>query len=441
MGLVMVAATDGGQQQRVVIACQGGGSHTAFTAGVLKRLLGAGELSGYEVAGLSGTSGGAVCALLAWYALLDGDPVRAGQLLDQFWADNSARGPVEMLVNNWILWASAWQDLGVAPPALSPYYSPASVLGADQFRQMLGRQVDFGRVEADRAGQYPVLLIGAVDVLSGQFRTFNSRRDRITASTVLASAAIPNLFRAVRLEDGTYWDGLFSQNPPVRELLDAEPDELWVIQINPQHQDTEPTTLAEIANRRNELAGNLSLYQELAFIEKIDQLLETGMLRPGGKYKQVAVRVIELPRSSLPRAHAASKLNRDPVFIQNLMAHGEQQAGEFLAALAFERAWADKDADAVMRLFADDADLVCAPPFTGPGSHRGPGQVRQFVHQQLAAGVRVDLTHKVVTRERVTWTLRTRGDRPGTDLHGQAEAQFRDGKVTSLHLGPPPPGP
>ena len=68
-----------------------------------------------------------------------------------------------------------------------------------------------------------------------------------------------------------------------------------------------------------ELAGNLSLYQEPAFIEKIDQLLETGMLRRGGKYKQVAVRVIELPRSSLPRATAASKLNRNPVFIQNLM--------------------------------------------------------------------------------------------------------------------------
>ena len=437
-----MAATDGGTgQRRVVIACQGGGSHTAFTAGVLKRLLGADELAGYQLAGLSGTSGGAVCALLAWHALLDDDPVGAGRLLDRFWADNSARGPMEMLVNTWVQWAGAWQDLGGALPAVSPYHWPASVAGADQFCAMLGRQVDFGRIQVDRAGQHPVLLIGAVDVLSGRFRTFNSRRDRITADTVLASAAIPNLFRAVRLEDGTYWDGLFSQNPPVRELLDAGPDELWVIQINPRQRDTEPTTLAEIADRRNELSGNLSLYQELAFIEKIDQLLEAGMLRQGGKYKQVAVRVIELPRSSLPRAQAASKLNRDPVFIRNLMACGEQQAGEFLAALAFERAWADKDADAVMGLFAEDPDLVSAPPFTGQGSHRGPGPVRQFVQQQLSAGVRLDLTHKLVARERVTWTLRTRNDRPGTDFHGQAEAQFRDGKVTSLRLGPLPPRP
>lgn len=435
-----MAATDGGRRQRrVVIACQGGGSHTAFTAGVLKRLLGADELAGYQVAGLSGTSGGAVCALLAWYALLEGDRPGAGRLLDRFWADNSARGPMESLVNTWIQWAGAWQDLGVALPAVSPYHSPASVMGAEQFCAMLGRQVDFGRIEVDSAGEHPVLLMGAVDVLSGRFRTFNSRRDRITAATVLASAAIPNLFRAVKLGDGMYWDGLFSQNPPVRELLDAGPDELWVIQINPRQRDTEPVTLAEIADRRNELSGNLSLYQELAFIEKIDQLLETGLLAAGGKYKQVVVRVIELSRSSLPRASAASKLNRDPLFIRDLIAHGEQQAAEFLAALAFERAWAAGDVAAVMARVAGDPELVSAPPFTGHRRHRGSGPARQFVQEQLAAGVRIDLTRKLIARDRVTWTLRKHDEQTGTDLPGQAEAQFRDGKVTSLRLGPLPP--
>ena len=55
--------------KRIAIACQGGGSHTAFTAGVLKRLFQGDALARYDVVGLSGTSGGAVCALLAWYAL------------------------------------------------------------------------------------------------------------------------------------------------------------------------------------------------------------------------------------------------------------------------------------------------------------------------------------------------------------------------------------
>ena len=72
-------------RKRVAIACQGGGSHTAFTAGVLKRVLEPDVLARHEVVGLSGTSGGAVCALLAWSALRADDPSRAATLLDAFW--------------------------------------------------------------------------------------------------------------------------------------------------------------------------------------------------------------------------------------------------------------------------------------------------------------------------------------------------------------------
>jgi hypothetical protein len=63
------------------------------------------------------------------------------------------------------------------------------------------------------------------------------------------------------------------------------------------------------------------------------------------------------------------------------------------------------------------------------------------VQELLSAGVRVDLTRKLLARERVTWTLRTRGEHGGTgpaDQAGQAEAEFRDGKVSSLRLGPLP---
>src|SRR3954447_25954870 len=92
-----------GSERRVAIACQGGGSHTAFTAGVLGRLLSADELDEYRVVGLSGTSGGAVCALLAWSALLDGDPRAGKERLEGFWADNAAGGPVETAINAWML--------------------------------------------------------------------------------------------------------------------------------------------------------------------------------------------------------------------------------------------------------------------------------------------------------------------------------------------------
>jgi len=113
-------------------------------------------------------------------------------------------------------------------------------------------------------------------------------------------------------------------------------------------------------------------------------------------------------------------------------------SAEFLAALAFERAWVDNDLAAVMGCFAEDPELVSAPPFTDY-RHQGSGPTRQLVQEQLSAGVRMDLTHKLIARERVTWTLRKRDEQDGTDPHGQAEAQFRDGKITSLRLGTLPP--
>jgi NTE family protein len=426
--------TDSGPT-RVAIACQGGGSHTAFTAGVLKRLLGAEELAGVEVVGLSGTSGGAVCALLAWAALLEDDPAGAGKRLEAFWADNSATTPLEQLVNAWVVWAARLENL-VVLPAVSPYDTYASVAALEEFRRMLERRVDFDRLAARADEGRPMLLIGAVDVLSGDFKAFNSRRDRITADMVLASAAIPNLFRSVRVDGGTYWDGLFSQNPPVRELVDTRPDELWVIQINPRRWDGEPRTMVEIADRRNELAGNLSLHQELGFIEKVDQLLEEGRLVADGRYKQIVVRLIELSRPRRSRSlGTASKLNRDPGFIRELIDHGEAQAEEFLAALAFEDAWRRRDPEAVLGCFADDAELVSAPPFPDPGRHGGRQPIGRFVRRHLTTDLHVDPTRKQVAHDRVTWTVRAYRDDAARRVEGRAEAEFRAGRITLLRLG------
>ena len=423
-------------KKRVAIACQGGGSHTAFTAGVLKGLLRSGRLQKHEVVALSGTSGGAVCALLTWHHLLEGDVAGAVRALDAFWRDNSATTPHEQVLNNWFLWASNLQNF-VATPAVSPYYNPFSALGLEEFRAMLERRVDFDEVEVQPEGSYPVLLVGAVDVLSGQFKAFHSRRNRISVETILASAAIPTLFRSVRLDGGTYWDGLFSQNPPVKEITDERPDEIWVIQINPSETEHEPKTVAEIADRRNELAGNLSLYQELDFIEKIDQMLEQGHLPPDGDFKQIVVRVIELSRSRLSRSLGpASKLNRDPGFIRDLISHGEVRADEFLTALAFEEAWMSRDPDSVMAFFAEDATLTSSGPFPKSGSYSGRSRIRPFVTEHLARDVRVDLTKKQIAQNGVVWKVRTSTGVESEDrVAGVAEAILRGSEIESLRLG------
>jgi NTE family protein len=427
---------DTGNKKRVAIACQGGGSHTAFTAGVMKGLLRSGRLQEHKVVALSGTSGGAVCALLAWHNLLGDDAAGAVEDLDAFWRDNSATAPHEQIMNNWVLWATNLQNF-VATPTLSPYFNPFATVGLQEFKAMLERRVDFQKVAVQPEATYPVLLVGAVDVLSGQFKAFHSRRDRISAETILASAAIPTLFQSVRLEGGTYWDGLFSQNPPVKELTDERPDEIWVIQINPKETEHEPKTAAKIADRRNELAGNLSLYQELDFIEKIDQMLEDGHLPRDGKYRQIVVRVIELSRSRLSRSlGTASKLNRDPGFIRDLISHGEVRAEEFLTALAFEEAWRSRDPDAVMAFFADEATLVSSAPFPAGGRYTNRTQIRSFATEHLAREVRVDPTRKQIAQNGVTWTVRAPArDGLANRVEGVAEAVFRGGKLESLRLG------
>jgi hypothetical protein len=145
-----------------------------------------------------------------------------------------------------------------------------------------------------------------------------------------------------------------------------------VVQVNPSARDDEPTSMVEIADRRNELSGNLSLHQELGFIEKINQLLDEGLLAAGGRYQQIVVRLVELARPRLSRSlGTASKLNRDPEFIRDLIAHGEARAGEFLAALAFEQAWRRRDPAAVLACFADDAELTVGPPFPRGGRAAG----------------------------------------------------------------------
>ena len=415
--------------RRIAIACQGGGSHTAFTAGVLSRLLDGDELDDHRIVALSGTSGGAVCALLAWTALRHGDRHEARALLEAFWADNAASTPLEAATNAWMIWMSTLQSTGLLP-ALSPYDIPVS--GLDQFRALLQRQVDFDGIEVDAAGTAPLLLVGAVDVLSGRFRAFHSRHDRITADMILASAAIPNVFPTVHTDGGSYWDGLFSQNPPVRELLEARPDELWVIQINPTARADEPRTILDITDRRNELAGNLSLYQELHVIEKIDRLLADGLL-VGDRYKQVTVRVLEFSRPRSSRlVGPASKLNRDIRFLRELMAQGERQAEEFLAVLAFERAWRRQDVDAVLQNLAPDVELTATAPF--PALELRRGEEARAAVVDLCREVRMDLTHKQLTRERAMWTVRF----VGTDALGRVEAEVVGGRVARLRLGPAP---
>jgi NTE family protein len=193
--------------------------------------------------------------------------------------------------------------------------------------------------------------------------------------------------------------------------------------------------VAEISDRRNELAGNLSLYQELHMIEKIDSMIDDGELT-GGRYRPVIVRMIEMAPLG-PSAGTASKLNRDPAFLDALIAEGETRAGDFVEALLFERDWRAGDLDALAGHFADDCEIESVHPFKPFPRQRGARAVKLFVSRYLAGAVQVDLTRKQVAEDRVTWQVRSKAgnDVDGERLIGRAEVRFEAGKIISIRLG------
>ncbi len=388
-------------RRNVAIACQGGGSHTAFTAGVLCGVLQAksrGEP--FDIVALSGTSGGAICALLAWQGLISGDLSGASDNLRAFWTKTRPRGnavatmpvtPIEVFdfwLNSFLTWGSRSHLPGTFPVTFSPRFNPyfsndvlrvvppamedfvAAISDGRRVLKSLIQQYVDDRAIRDAVRQNaegPDLLIGAVDVCTGEFQVFRSKDNGFGLDAIIASAAIPDLMQAVSfvyespegIRRGTYWDGLFSQNPPLRDLAEALAEdchsgssgeehverEIWIIRINPRTRDSEPRQLEEILDRRNELSGNLSLEQETYFIEKINEWLKEGrMVNPTDHgmddrsdasrctrhYHQITLRSVELPSEMLEQQgltlDSASKLERQEYFLSALVEAGEQLA-------------------------------------------------------------------------------------------------------------------
>jgi NTE family protein len=199
--------------------------------------------------------------------------------------------------------------------------------GKQRIRTILELYIDFEEIPGLCTSAAPELVIGTVNLNAGVFETFTN--EDVTVEAVLASAAVPNLYEAVEINGHYHWDGLFSQNPPVGDLMDQppahKPEELWVIQVNPQEFEGEPTTSEVIADRRNELSGNISLNQELGFIEQVNEWIESGKL-PADEFTQTEIHRIEMGE----RFHCATKVDRDPAFLDELRSLGAERAAAFL---------------------------------------------------------------------------------------------------------------
>jgi NTE family protein len=354
---------------RVAIACQGGGSQTAFTAGALKALFESGIQDRVNLVSLTGTSGGAICAFLIWYALRKGDDCVWKRLLD-FWEDNTAQTPQESSFNDYVIKTLELTVQGVIPQFnLSPY-SPLvknwfnlATRGLRSrfcdFSELLRAHADFSEIASWGARtEIPILVIGACNVLTGRLHKFNSYLEPVRIEHLLASACVPSIFPAVALENMAYWDGLFSDNPPIEDVCKRDSvgiknmaQEIWVIKINPTTRDRIPTAPDEIADRRNELEGNVSLFQGIREVENLNLAFSRGAYRPEFLAEVGIKEAIRIPKSfpedpdrpyHIPMIEMSedlakslnfeSKLDRSPDNINRLIIDGEKQGKKFIEA-------------------------------------------------------------------------------------------------------------
>ena len=320
--------------KRINLALQGGGAHGAFTWGVLEHLLSEERL---EIEGISGTSAGAMNAVMLADGLLRGGRDEAQKRLADFWRAVSSSGNLPSLQRAVMERLLSFTPLEGTPvqawfDAVSRYFSPYDVnpLNINPLKDLIERFVDF---DALRANSDLQLFVSATNVQTGRVRIFP--RAKITADAVMASACLPLLFRAVEIDGVPYWDGGYLGNPVIFPFFrTTRTEDVLVVQINPLVRQATPTSASEIVNRINEITFNSSLSGEYRAIDFVDRLIDQGRLPHGigpGQYRRIKVHRIVLDRFGT-HFDAFSKLSTDYDFFEMLRLSGKRAARRFLDA-------------------------------------------------------------------------------------------------------------
>ena len=311
----------------VDLALQGGGSHGAFTWGVLDRLLEEQRL-GFD--GISGTSAGAMNAVVMVDGLTEGGPERARAALEEFWRRVSEaaqfsplrRGPLEIMTGRWTLdYSPVFAALDIASRVLSPYDMPGS---ANPLRQILSDSVDFERLVTA-----PIkLFVTATNVHTGRGRVFRNRE--LTPDVLMASACLPTMFQAVEIDGEPYWDGGYSGNPTMAPLIrECTASDTILVQINPIARRETPHSAREIQNRLNEIAFNATLVKELRSGALLRKAVDPGT-REGAVWAKM--RIHRIASDVMLDLGASSKLIVEWEFLCMLRDEGRRAATAFLDA-------------------------------------------------------------------------------------------------------------
>ena len=313
-------------RKRIKLALQGGGSHGAFTWGVLDRLL---EEERLEIVGVSGTSAGAMNAAVLVDGFAAGGAAGARKALAAFWefvADAARFGPfqpspVDLALKNWSLrHAPAYVAMDMLTRMASPYTLNPS--GLNPLTRVLEQVIDFDRLRAA-----PIkLFITATNVRTGRGRVF--RNAELSPEVLLASACLPTIFQAVEIDGESYWDGGFAGNPTLTPLVrEVDSDDTILIPINPVERRGVPRTAAAILNRLNEISFNAATLKELRMIALLRQVADPGN-GEGARWARMRVHLVG--NEVMTGLDHSSKMNADRVFLHWLRDAGRRAADEFL---------------------------------------------------------------------------------------------------------------
>ena len=315
--------------KRIDIALQGGGAHGAFTWGALDRLI---EDDRIEIAGISGTSAGAMNAVALAQGLADGGPKAAQDLLSGFWrkvSEASRLSPIQRTVFDVMMghWSLDLSPSFIMSQHLTRTFSPYEFNPFDMnpLRDIVAGFFDFDVINKAKS---PRLFLSATNVRTGLPKIF--RQPDISADTAMASACLPFLFRAVEIDGEAYWDGGYMGNPPLFPLIDeTDARDVIVIQINPFTRSEIPRTAYEIENRLNEITFNASLMKELRSVVFLWEIIRHENLDREA-YRDARLHLIQA-EEEMRELSVSSKLNAESAFLDYLHDVGWQTTDRWLA--------------------------------------------------------------------------------------------------------------
>lgn len=315
------------------LALQGGGSHGAFTWGVLDRLLEDGRI---ELEGISGTSAGAMNAVVLAHGLATGGREGAREALSTFWESIASRVPFDPLQSGFMGQTGLTQGSGLPPVlkammGLTRFLSPYQLnpFDVNPLREIVQGTIDFERLRAECGLK---LFIAATQVRTGKVRLF--RTGELTAEAVLASACLPSLHHGIEIDGELYWDGGYSANPAIYPLFyHCRSPDVVIVLLHPLRLPHTPGTAAEIWNRVTELGFSATFLREMRMIAQAKTHVERSLFSIGRlerRLRHMKFHMVEA-EELMSQLSPESKLSAHLPFITMLRDQGRARADAWLA--------------------------------------------------------------------------------------------------------------